>query len=112
MSTPQVLMRSRSYWTIGLVFLAGIIVGKSLDLLHQVAYAQIPDAGLQRNAMQKELQDTNARLAEVLSLLRNQTFKVRVVQGEAPTGSVAPAPPGPRAAPSGPAREGAKPGPN
>ena len=92
----------RRYWIVALMFLVGVLVGMSLDRIHPAAYAQIPDAGLQRNQLQKEMEALNTRVGELLSLLRTQTFKVRIVQGDETPGS--------RSAPKSSSQSGARPG--
>lgn len=102
MSASREAGRGRRYWAAALVFLAGVLVGVSLDLIHPAAHAQIPDAGMQRNQLQKEIEALNGRMGEVLSLLRTQTFKVRIVQDDESSGS--------RSTPKSSSRDGVRPG--
>ena len=87
MSTPQGTGRGLRHWAVALIFLAGVVVGLSLDWLHPVAHAQIPDAGLQRNQLQREMEALNGNVSEVLNLLRTQTFKVKIVQDDEKAGA-------------------------
>ena len=52
-----------------LVVLAVAICGYAL-FAPRVALAQLPDSGAQRNEMIRELQDSNRKLAEIATLLR------------------------------------------
>ena len=42
------------------------------------ARAQIPDAGLQRRELFKEMQKTNVLLSQILKTMQTQTFKVQM----------------------------------
>ena len=87
MSTAPTPGHKRGFWIVLIVFLIGVLTGMSLNLLHPSAYAQIPDAGMQRNQLQKEMEALNARVGDVLTLLRTQTFKVRIVQEDEGAGA-------------------------
>jgi len=82
MSSSNSSTRGWGYRTLLLVFaggvLAGLVAGEWIAL--PSAHAQIPDSGLQRMQTQKLAAETNRLLTEVVSVLRDGTLKVVVVE--------------------------------
>lgn len=89
--------QSRHYRTALATFVVGLALGLMARGLAVSAYAQIMDPGQQRNETNQGISQLNAKMAEMLTILRTGTLKVRVV-GTDKTGGTAPPvsfPPGP-----------------
>ncbi len=67
-----------------LLFAAGAIVGLLTGELIRPpgAIAQIPDQGLQLQQVQSQSNETNQLLRELITVLRTDTLKVRIVDGD------------------------------
>ncbi len=74
------------------VFASGIVIGLLFGLLSVFwpsemplvgqASAQVPDSGAQRNRIVKELADLNAKMDELIALLKSGQIKVVCVQAD------------------------------
>ena len=73
-------------------FIAGIVIGLVFGLLSvfwpseiplvEQASAQVPDSGAQRNQIVKELASLNAKMDELIKLLRSGQIKVTCVSAD------------------------------
>ena len=84
MSSPTHPLRD---WRRGagvLLFAAGAIIGLLAGELIRPprAVAQIPDQGLQLQQVQSQSNETNQLLRELVTVLRTETLKVRIVEGD------------------------------
>jgi len=85
--TASAMHRNERWWRIALTILVVVTCLRVwiADLrFSEPAHAQIPDAGAQRMALVQELRRTNARLTEVVELLKTHTFTVRVENADKP----------------------------
>ncbi len=73
-------------------FVAGLVIGLVFGLLSvfwplqtpfvEQASAQVPDSGAQRNLIVKELTDLNAKMDELITLVKSGQIKVTWVQAD------------------------------
>ncbi len=80
---------ARRYRTALVTFMIGLALGLMARELAISAYAQVMDPGQQRNEMNQGISQLNAKMSEMLTVLRTGTLKVRVV-GTDKTGGTAP----------------------
>ncbi|MBI4580995.1 MAG: hypothetical protein HY718_14910 [Planctomycetes bacterium] len=85
---PTVGTSGRRHYRTALTFALGLIVGAAAGDWRRPAQAQIPNAGQQRLEANQGIQQLNATMSEVLTVLRTGTLKVRVVETDkSPSGS-------------------------
>ncbi len=92
-------VRSRHYRTALICFVAGWLAANLAQEVFSPAVAQVPDAGAQRLQLQLSLDQTSARLGEILDVLRRGTLQVRVVEADKGQGAARTAPGQTQAAP-------------
>ncbi|HOA72612.1 MAG TPA: hypothetical protein PL151_16160 [Phycisphaerae bacterium] len=80
----------RGYRTIVAAFALGLICGLSARGLNRSAYADLPSPANQRLEMNEGIARLNGQVAEILSLLRSGTLKVRVVETDKTSGTLSP----------------------
>lgn len=75
------------YRTAVATFIIGLALGLMARELAVSAYAQVMDPGQQRNEMNQGIAQLNAKMTEMVGILRTGTLKVRVVGSDKTTGS-------------------------
>jgi hypothetical protein len=80
--------RGRHYRTALVMFVIGLGLGLMARELAISAYAQVMDPGQQRNEMNQGISQLNAKMSEMLTVLRTGTLKVRVVGTDKTGGTV------------------------
>lgn len=84
---PRITADGRRYRTV----LAGFVFGLALGLIARelvgTAYAQVMDPGQQRLETNQGIAQLNAKVDEILGLLRTGTLKVRMVQTDKTDGT-------------------------
>lgn len=76
-----------SYRTAVVAFVVGLGLGFAVRELGVSAYAQVMDPGQQRIETNQGISQLNAKMAEMLTVLRTGTLKVKVVGSDKTTGS-------------------------
>lgn len=84
--------RPRHYRTALICFVAGWLGASLAKEVFSPAMAQIPDAGAQRLQLQQSMDQSNARLGEIVDLLRHGTLQVRIVETDKGQGTTRTAP--------------------
>lgn len=75
------------YRTALICFTLGVLAGILADDLLRSTYAQIPNAGQQRQEINVGMQQLNGTMSEVLTVLRTGTLKVRIIETDKTTGN-------------------------
>ena len=75
---------SRGLFVIAVALFAAMLLWRSSPA--QPAYAQLPDAGAQREAIVRELRTTNAKLGEITELLKQIREQTKPVAEEPKAG--------------------------
>lgn len=85
-------MARRHYRTAVAAFVIGLALGLTVRQLVGTAYAQVMDPGQQRIETNQGIAQLNAKMAEMLAVLRTGTLKVRLVETDKTSWSAPSAP--------------------
>lgn len=88
MDAVQTSRAAAGYRTAVAAFVAGLLVGLAVDRMTEQAEAQVlPNAAQQRVDLREGISQLSGQVGELADLLRNGTFKVRVIETDKKSGA-------------------------